>query len=223
MLSGALLGSPLNRSDRERLALALADRPPMDHQPVDFSGGYENAAQEFMRRRDPVIGVATVGEWARKLPSGSDVLDLGCGHGVPISAALIDQGLEVYGVDSAPSMVAAFRARFPHARVVCERVEHSEFFGRTFDGVVAWGLLFLLPADAQVALIHRVASALRPGGRFLFTAPARGGTWVDVLTGRTSLSLGAVRYRAALMAAGLTLLEEHRDEGENHYYDSSVR
>ena len=68
-------------------------------------------------------------------------------------------------------MVAAFRERFPHVPVEHNTVEASEFFGRTFDGVLAWGLLFLLEPAAQALVIEKVAGALNPGGRFLFTAP----------------------------------------------------
>ena len=192
----------------------------MEQQAHDSSGGYDALAREFMLRRNPTIGVATVRRWARALPPGGAVLDLGCGHGVPISQALIQDGFAVYGVDASPAMAAAFHERLPRAHVACEAVEDSGLFGRTFDGVVAWGLLFLLAADAQVALIHRVASVLLPGGSFLFTAPEQACTWTDMLTGRQSVSLGNEGYRAVLAAAGLELLAEHQDEGGNHYYDA---
>lgn len=192
----------------------------MDRNLLDASGGYDALAREFMHRRDPAIGVATVRQWARELPSGGAVLDLGCGHGVPISHALIQDGFQVYGIDASPAMVAAFHERFPRAPVACEAVEHSRFFGRTFDGVVAWGLLFLLAPETQPALIRRVASALEPGGRFLFTAAAQACTWTDMLTGRPSVSLGSDVYRATLTAAGLAPVGEYQDEGGNHYYDA---
>jgi len=171
--------------------------------------------------RDSSVGGATVRAWARALPPGASILDLGCGHGVPISQTLIEDGFVVYGVDASARMTAAFRERFPQAHVACEAVEHSRFFGRTFDGVVAWGLMFLLQANAQSALICKVASALNPGGRFLFTSPQQACTWADLLTGRNSLSLGADAYRKTLLAAGLVLAGGHRDEGDNHYYDAS--
>lgn len=195
----------------------------MTQQTHDSSNGYNSLAHEFMLRRSPTIGAATVREWARALPPGGEVLDLGCGHGVPISEALIQGGFEVYGVDASPWMAAAFRARFPQAHLACEAVEDSGFFGRTFDGVVAWGLFFLLAADAQVALIHRVAPVLRPGGRFLFTSPEQACTWTDVLTGRQSVSLGKEVYEVTLAEAGLELLDEYQDEGENYYYDAWKR
>ncbi|HEY9420990.1 MAG TPA: class I SAM-dependent methyltransferase [Thermoanaerobaculia bacterium] len=194
-----------------------------DRRSSDSSRGYDALAHEFMLRRNPTIGVATVRNWARALPPEGAVLDLGCGHGVPISEALIQDGFVVYGVDASPAMVAAFHNRFPQAQVACEAVEDSGFFGRTFDAVIAWGLLFLLAADVQVALIHRVASVLLPGGRLLFTSPEQACTWTDVLTGRQSISLGNEVYRETLAAAGLELLTEYQDEGENHYYDARKR
>lgn len=62
--------------------------------------------------------------------------------------------------------------------------------------------------------------ALKPHGRFLFTAPVQIGTWADMTTGRQSLSLGADAYKALLSSAGLTLVGEYVDEGEGHYYDA---
>ena len=62
------------------------------------------------------------------------------------------------------------------------------------------------------------------GGRFLFTSPAL--SWhldLDVLTGRRSTSLGAVAYKALLAEAGLAVIGEDEDEGENHYFDAAPR
>ena len=185
------------------------------------SNGYDAFATEFMRYRgESSIGVATVRKWALGLQPGATILDLGCGHGVPLAAALIDDGFNVYGLDTSPTLTAAFRRRFPHAHVTCEAVEESAFFTRTFDGVLAIGLVFLLDPDEQRDLVQKVAQALNPGGRFLFTSPWQECTWTDVLTGRTSLSLGADGYKAILAAAGLTLLDEYVDEGDNHYFDA---
>jgi 2-polyprenyl-3-methyl-5-hydroxy-6-metoxy-1,4-benzoquinol methylase len=187
----------------------------------DPSNGYEAIASEFMKQRgQSAIGVATILGWARALPPGASILDLGCGHGMPLSMALVDTGFIVYGIDASPTLTAAFRRRLSHAHVTCEAVESSSFFGRTFDGVLAVGLIFLLPVDAQRDLIRRVAQALNPGGRFLFTAPADACSWKDVLSGRPSLSLGAEDYKAVLADAGLVLLGEYLDEGDNHYYDA---
>jgi SAM-dependent methyltransferase len=46
---------------------------------------------------------------AKTLLRGSGVIDLGCGPGFPITAVLVEEGLQVFGVDAAPSLVAAFQ------------------------------------------------------------------------------------------------------------------
>jgi SAM-dependent methyltransferase len=184
----------------------------------DKSNGYEQAAASFVSERDSRTGVATVREWSRSLPPGSSILDLGCGHGVPISEALLADGFAVYGIDASPTLIAAFRERFPDAHAQCEPVEESAFFGRTFDGVVASGLMFLLPSEIQAVVIGKVARALNPGGRFLFTAPERAATWPDLLTSRMSISLGSDVYRQILLMEGLGVVKECSDEGDNHYY-----
>jgi len=122
------------------------------------------------------------------------VLDLGCGHGVPVSQTLIEQGFTIYGVDASRKLVAAFRNRFPDASAECSAVEDSEFFGRTFDGVIAWGLMFLMPPEIQSFVIRKVASALNLGGKVLFTSPKESVKWRDALTDRESISLGTEQY-----------------------------
>jgi 2-polyprenyl-3-methyl-5-hydroxy-6-metoxy-1,4-benzoquinol methylase len=186
--------------------------------PSDKSNGYEEMAERFMAARDPHIGPAIVRKWCQTLAPGSSVLDLGCGHGVPISQVLVEQGLDLYGIDASAKMIKAFHQRFPAAHAQCATVGDSDFFGRTFDAVIAWGLMFLLTPEVQPAVIHKIAAALNPKGRFLFTSPKDPVTWYDSITNCMSISLGAVQYRRLLQAEDLTLTGEDSDEGENHYY-----
>lgn len=157
------------------------------------------------------------------LPAGTTILDLGCGTGIPISLTLMERGFKVYGVEASASMTAEFRANFPTAPVQCAAVEDSDFFGRTFDGAVAWGLFFLLSAEAQRELIAKVAAILPSGGRLLFTAPREPCSWLDAMTERASISLGHDAYCVALDAAGMSLVGAYVDEGGNHHYSSLKR
>ena len=142
---------------------------------LDRSNGYEGVAAEFLASRgrasSTAIGTRAVRDWARSLPRGAAVIDLGCGSGVPITEVLVSEGLSVFAVDAAPSLVRAFRRNFPEIPVACESVEDSLFFDRKFDGVLAWGLMFLLHPEEQRRLIHRIGHRLVPGGRLLFTSP----------------------------------------------------
>src|SRR6185437_14531944 len=96
---------------------------------------------------------------------------------------------------AAPSFVQAFRRNLPQTPIICEAVQDSLFFDRTFDGVLAWGLFFLLSAEDQCRLIENIANILVPSGRLLFTSTAEPVVWNDVMTGLESRSLGAEEYR----------------------------
>jgi cyclopropane fatty-acyl-phospholipid synthase-like methyltransferase len=189
--------------------------------PHDPSNGYEEAAERYMASRNQDIGVATVRDWSRMLPPGSSILDLGCGYGAPVSQALLEEGFTVFGIDASAKMIAAFRARFPTAAAECAAVEQSAFFSRQFDAAVAVGLMFLLPLEVQTLVIGKVAKALNPGGKFMFTSPKECCTWKDLQTGRESISPGAEAYHQILRAQGLVLDGEQIDEGNNHYYLAS--
>ena len=191
---------------------------------MDRSNGYERVAQEFLARRGSGrgtgIGVNEVRQWARTLPDGAAVLDLGCGPGLPITEVLAGAGLDVFAVDASPSLVEAFRRNLPGVPVVCEAVQESRLFGKTFDAVLAWGLMFLLSPEDQRGLIEKMAGIVKPGGRVLFTSPPMELVWNDAMTGLESRSLGAEEYRRLLGAAGLSVAREYEDEGRNHYYDA---
>lgn len=164
------------------------------------------------------VGAGTVRAWAQAIPPEATVLDLGSGPGDPGTRILREAGLATYAVDASAAMVAAFRERFPGVPVEQNTAEASRFFDRTFDGVLAWGLLFLLKPAAQALVIGKVAGALNPGGRFLFTAPKEPLEWLDAMTDRPSQSLEAQTYERLLREAGLTWVAGAEDEGGNHYY-----
>lgn len=195
--------------------------PPLSD---DRSNGYEAIAGIYVAgrgTRPPVgdaIGAATVRAWAQAFPPGATILDLGAGPGEPGTRILQEAGLRIWAVDASPAMVAAFRERFPDVPIELNTVEASAFWNRTFDGVLAWGLLFLLPPASQALVIEKVARALNPGGRFLFTAPTEPVEWLDAMTERPSQSLGAPAYEQLLRDAGLAWVGDAEDEGGNHYY-----
>lgn len=192
------------------------DEIRMENDPVR---AYEAIAQDFIAHRSKsVIGAEAVRSWAGTLIPGAKILDLGCGNGMPITKALVKDGYTLYGIDASPSLIASYREHFPELTVACEQVEKSDFFGRKFDGVIAWGLMFLLSESVQSELIHRVSAILYPGAQFMFTAPEADCTWTDIMAGVESRSLGAEKYKGILSSAGLSLMGTHIDEGENYYY-----
>jgi 2-polyprenyl-3-methyl-5-hydroxy-6-metoxy-1,4-benzoquinol methylase len=186
--------------------------------PDDGANGYEKYAEIFMRARNLKIGASVMRKWASQLVPGSDLLELGCGHGV-VSQVLLEAGIKLSVVDASPTLLRDFHSRFPDVEVECSTAQKSELLRRKYDGVVAWGLIFLLAETDQRSVLRRAADALRPNGRLVFTAPNEALTWKDSITEMPSLSLGATVYEALLRDLGLDVSPRVIDEGGNCYYE----
>ena len=185
-----------------------------------MSNPYDDHAAAFMAARSG-IGGPEVERWARAhLRPGQRVLDLGCGHGFPVTWVLLRNDLDVFAIDNSPMLIAELQRRSPNVTAQCEDVFESNLFARSFDAVTMIGLVFLFGPKLQERLIRRAASVLRPGGRLLFTAPTQVHAWDDVLTGQPLQSLGYTRYKAIIEASGLRIAGSFRDTGGNHYYDT---
>ena len=188
---------------------------------IDESNGYDSIAEIYINGRGRAvngIGSSTARAWAKTFGKDSSILDLGCGTGIPVTKILLEAGLKVHAVDASAKMVEDFRKNFPHVPVACESVERSHFFNRKFDGIISVGLMFLLPEQTQRTLIPKMAAALNPGGKLLFTSPLDKLEWKDAMTDLLSISLGAEQYREIILESGLSIGEELHDEGGNHYF-----
>jgi SAM-dependent methyltransferase len=100
------------------------------------------------------------------IPAGSDVLELGCGAGIPMTAALAD-GRSVTGVDISATQVEAARRNVPSATFIQADMTALNFEPASFDAVVAFYALTHVPRDEQPDLLDRIRGWLRPGGLFI--------------------------------------------------------
>ncbi|MFD2077923.1 Methyltransferase domain-containing protein [Actinopolymorpha cephalotaxi] len=160
-----------------------------------------------------------IDELTARVPAGGAVLDLGCGCGVPVARALHEAGYAVTGVDLSDVQIARARALVPGATFLRADATAVEFPAGSFDAVVCLYALIHVPLDEQPALLARIASWLRPGGRLLATAGHT--AW----TGSEENWLGApmwwshadaATYRGWLTRAGLTITgEEFVPEGDS--------
>ncbi|WP_256103501.1 class I SAM-dependent methyltransferase [Streptomyces sp. ODS05-4] len=94
------------------------------------------------------------------------VAEAGCGPG-HVTAHLRDLGLDAFGVDLSPAMIAIARRTHPGIRFDLAPMDALDAPAGTLGGVVAWYSLIHLPPDElprHLAAFHR---ALRPGGCLL--------------------------------------------------------
>jgi SAM-dependent methyltransferase len=103
------------------------------------------------------------------LDSARRVLDVGCGAGTLLAAA-VTAGADAVGVDISPAMVEAAQRRVPSATVVTADAQTAELLavapGAPFDRVVSrFGVMFFADPEAAFANIR---SATGPGARLAF-------------------------------------------------------
>jgi ubiquinone/menaquinone biosynthesis C-methylase UbiE len=104
----------------------------------------------------------------RRLRRGAEVLDLGCGCGVP-DARLLSERFRVTGVDISDVQIQRARRLVPTARFVRADMTEVALPPGAFSGVVCLYSLIHVPLEEQPGLLAKVARWLAPGGLFLVT------------------------------------------------------
>jgi SAM-dependent methyltransferase len=100
------------------------------------------------------------------VPPGSDVLELGCGAGIPMTKALAD-GRTVTAIDISAGQLEMARRNLPNAAFIQADMTTLAIEPGSFDAILAFYSLTHVPRDEQAKLIERIGGWLRPGGLFL--------------------------------------------------------
>ncbi len=133
--------------------------------------GYDLASYAYRGDDDdPVEYARWCTEVDKKLGRASDVLDLGCGCGVPVARRLTRLGHRVTGVDVSEVQVERARQLVPYGVFVCGDLCEVAFAEATFDAVVFLYAIIHVPVEQHEGLLLRIARWLRPGGVLLLTA-----------------------------------------------------
>jgi len=133
------------------------------------AAGYDEMAERYLAWSDLRPSAARLRYLALAdalIPAGADVLDLGCGAGIPMTATLA-VGRTVTGVDISAAQIALARANVPSATFLEADLTTLDFPSGRFDAVVAFYSLTHVPRAEHAALFGRIRSWLRPGGVFV--------------------------------------------------------
>ena len=182
---------------------------------------YQDKAADWIRDRGAALRqdegdwdeVAWLDRFTADWPPAAPVLDVGCGSGWPLGAALLARGFQVVGLDASPGLIAHARETLPDGDWRLGDMRQDLPAG-AFHGVLAWHSLFHLTPEAQTHVLPVLAARVAEGGRLMFTAgPAHGeaiGEWRGEPLSHGSLAPEV--YRGLLTEAGLTV-ENGGDQG----------
>jgi ubiquinone/menaquinone biosynthesis C-methylase UbiE len=151
------------------------------------------------------------------LPAGAEVLELGCGQGIPTTRQLAGRFV-VTGVDISKQQLARAQEKVPTARFVHADMAELDLPPSTFDGVAAFYSLIHVSRREQPELLVRIASWLRPGGLLVATMGA-----LSIAAGYEEDFLGAPMYwssfdsetnRRLVSQAGLQIVSAREETAE---------
>lgn len=138
--------------------------------------GYDAMAQRHLAWIDEIQGDPRrrfLAELDARLRASATVVDLGCGAGVPCTAALAARH-RVLGVDISFVQLALAAERVPTASFVQQDIAAVALADASLDAVTAFYSLTHVPREEHAALLVRIAGWLRPGGFLLATFSASG-------------------------------------------------
>jgi cyclopropane fatty-acyl-phospholipid synthase-like methyltransferase len=119
-----------------------------------------NPAMRFVRELDA------------RLPDGADVLELGCGRGVPVGRELAKRH-RLTGIDISAAQIELARHHVPEASFIHADYTDLDVAPSSFDAVVAILTLTHVPREEHPALLARIARWLRDGGFLLCSLGTR--------------------------------------------------
>ncbi|MEV5575305.1 class I SAM-dependent methyltransferase [Spirillospora sp. NPDC052269] len=148
-----------------------------------------------------------------RLPEHADVLDLGCGCGLPAARRLTAAGHRVTGVDISDVQIERARRLVPGATFTRADATRLSLPPNSLDAVVCLYALIHMPLDRQPALLQNIARWLRPGGWLLATTGQNAwtGTADNWLGGPAPMwwsQADAATYRAWLQQSGLEIITQ---------------
>jgi SAM-dependent methyltransferase len=107
--------------------------------------------------------LAAFAELVRSGGAGTRVADLGCGPG-RITAHLDGLGLDAFGLDLSPQMIAVARARHPTLSFDVGSIEALALADDALVGIVAWYSIIHTPPERLPAVFAEFARVLAPRG-----------------------------------------------------------
>ncbi|WP_062981660.1 class I SAM-dependent methyltransferase [Nocardia anaemiae] len=116
---------------------------------------------------------AMLATFAELVRDGGRVADLGCGEG-RLTAHLSGLGLDIFGIDLSPELLALARAQYPTIDFAEGSLEHLDIGDATLAGILVWYSIIHLPPERMPAVLAEFHRLLEPGGHALlafFHAP----------------------------------------------------
>lgn len=106
-------------------------------------------------------------EFLDSVPSGSTILDLGCGNGKYLPVRATD--CTIHACDTCAPLLEIARARCPSAHCTLADGRNLPYANSSFDVIISIAVLHHLDGKGRDQFIKEIRRVLKPGGQILIT------------------------------------------------------
>lgn len=134
--------------------------------------GYENADYEGLYRDGREIRSEEKDlfqDLFDYIGDSAQILDLGCGTGLPFDRYLIENGYDLIGIDIAEKHVEKARENIPEAEIIQGDFFEVDVANSSLDAVVSFYAIFHIPREEHRKLFEKINVWLKPEGYILVT------------------------------------------------------
>lgn len=131
--------------------------------------GYDKIAEKYHKGRNRFSRKKELERFAKLLSKkvNANVLDAGCGSGIPVAKFLIKKGFGVTGVDISESMIKLARKNVPKAKFIKKNLTKLDFAKNSFDGITAFYSIIHIPKEKHQSIFKTFYKILKPEGIIL--------------------------------------------------------
>lgn len=133
--------------------------------------GYNQITQSYLQLVE-AMGMKVREKYLKKLitfmPANAQVLELGCGAGIPMTQ-ILSEHFQVTGIDISSQQLSLARQNVPQAKFILSDMVNLEFESNYFDAIVAFYSITHVPRLEHKQLLSNIYRMLKKGGLMMLT------------------------------------------------------
>jgi SAM-dependent methyltransferase len=175
--------------------------------------GYNAIADKYLDwvQNRPTLHEEKLDQILKYLDARSEVLELGCGAGLPVTASLTHHVAKVVANDYSEKQISLAKLNAPKAEFIHGDMTRLEFRPEAFNAVLAFYSFFHLPRESHEAMIGKCYNWLKEDGLLLFTYSAHAEEGIfPVFLGEQSYfsSFGCERILEIVESQGFEIIQQ---------------
>ncbi|MGB1248750.1 MAG: class I SAM-dependent methyltransferase [Chitinophagales bacterium] len=128
--------------------------------------GYDKMGSSYHERRlaKKELNYEYFDKLAPYLPSKGNLLDLGCGSGMPATQYFYDKGFNVEGVDISDTMIEIAQSSMPEASFSVGDMAEFSIKPDSYDMIMSVYAIIHVPREKQIQLLKNIHQGLKKEG-----------------------------------------------------------